>query len=236
MNDYRATISQQVRRSPSVVAPGGFLQPWNTPEGATVQKDWVQAYIDAGYGFQVTVGAFSTPVTGGGAGTVLDQDQPELVLSVPSGVAIWLYRVTAQCLTPLIATDADESEILLALDKDTASNAGSGTGTVETPLNLRMNNNNTSSVTAVSANTSNITNPTLDMELARAIVVGDVQGTAANALWGQLALNYEPKRIPLLVGPCAVYLYWGGTVATTGFAQAEWIEPPASIVDDLLGL
>ena len=188
--------------------------------------DWRQRAIMAGKGFQVTVGAFSTPVTGGGAGTILDQDQPELVLSVPSGYILVPLRFTVQCHTPLLATDADEAEILIAADRAAASNASGSTGTVETIFNLRTDLTTGSMVTAVSANTGNITNPTLGIELARRVVTGDMNGTPANALWGLLDLEYEPNNPPFIVGPAAVYFYWGGTVATTGFAQATWVELP----------
>lgn len=188
--------------------------------------DWRQRAIMAGKGFQVTVGAFSTPITGGGAGTVLDQDQPELVLSVPSGYMLVPLRISVQCQVPLLATDADEAEILVAVDRAAASNASGSTGTAETVFNLRTDLTTGSMVTAVSANTSNITNPTLGIELARAVVTGDVQGTAATALWTPLDLVYEPSNPPFIVGPAALYLYWGGTVATTGFAQVTWVELP----------
>jgi len=62
------------------------------------------------------------------------------------------------------------------------------------------------------------------MELARTVLTGDVQGTAANALWGKLDLLYEPLTSPIITGPAMLLVYWGGTVATTGFAQIEWIE------------
>lgn len=57
---------------------------------------------------------------------------------------------------------------------------------------------------------------------------GDVQGTAATALWGDLGLLYEPAVPPTIVGTAAVYVYWGATVATPGFAQLAWAEAPTT--------
>lgn len=195
-------------------------------DGALDIRDWKLARIFEGRGYHVSIGAFSTPITGGGAGTIFDQDQPEGVLSIPSGVTLIPVRIHVQTQTPLLATDADESEILIAVDRLAASNASSATGTAETIFNMRTDNPQSSLITATSAVTTNITNPTLDIELASSRLVGDVQGTAATALWTKQELLYEPVDPPLIVGPAAVYLYWGGTVATTGFAQVQWIEIP----------
>jgi hypothetical protein len=185
--------------------------------------DFIQNYVNMGHGFHVSIGAFSTPITGGGAGTIFDQDQPEGIISVPSGTAILPFRIGVHCQVPLLATDADESEILIAVDKDTAW-AGDGTVTTETAFNLRMNHTRTSGCSVASAATANITNPTLDIELARRVITGDVQGTAATALWTPLDLEYQPRVVPVLFGPCALYVYWGGTVATPGFADIQFLE------------
>jgi hypothetical protein len=177
--------------------------------------------------FQVDVGAFSTPIVGGGNGTIIDQDQPEAFISVPSGTTIFLNRVAVQCQTPLLATDADEAEILVAVDRAAATTIGTAQ-TTETALNMRTDNKRSSNCSCYSAATANITNPTLGIELARKVITGDINGTPANALWGELDLVYEPKVKPIIVGPAAVYVYWGGTVATSGFAQIQWVEVPST--------
>ncbi len=53
-----------------------------------VNADWRQALIARGYGWHFDVGAFDTGITGGGAGTVIDLDQPEFGISVPSGYTL----------------------------------------------------------------------------------------------------------------------------------------------------
>ena len=196
-------------------------------DGALHQMSWREARIWEGKGFRCEVGTFSTPVTGGGAGTILDQDQPELTIAIPSGTTLIPIRIHVQTQTPLLATDADESEILIAVDRLAASNASSSTGTVATVYNMRTDLGTSGSlVTAVGANTVNITNPTLSFSLAHSVVVGDVQGTPATALWTKQELLYEPLAPDLIAGPATLIVYWGGTVATTGFCQAAWIEVP----------
>lgn len=221
MSDMRIAVPQGT----------GYRALEGTFDGAAFMADWRQKLILEGRGFIVNVGALTTPITGGGNGTVLDAEQPEFVVSVPSGTAILPFRVAVQCQLPLIAADSDESEILIAVDR--TQTVSGGTATAETIFNLRTDNSRSSACTATSAYTADMTSPaspTLGIELARAQRVGDVQGTAANALWSELSCLYEPQVVPVLMGPCALIGYWGGTVATTGFAQIMWVEIPSTWV------
>ena len=198
---------------------------------AMCSADWRQAFIARGYGRHVDVGAFSTPIVGGGNGTILDQDQPEFCLSVATGYTIIPLRFHIQCQGPLLAADSEETEILIAVDR-VAAWAGDGTVTSETPLNMKTSGS-AADVTCFSAGTANITNPTLGYELAHKVKIGDFQGTPANAMWTDLELLYEPKNPPFLVGPCAVYGYWGGTVATTGFANLDFLVIATTLISGL---
>lgn len=197
-------------------------------DGSLVSSNWIQAAIFKGLGHIVNVGAFSTPITGGGNGTIIDQDQPEFVVSVPSGTSIMPIRIEVTCQVPLIAADSNEAEILVAVDQDTTGVTGA-TDTDETIYNLNTLISVASSCTATSYTSVNLTTaPVLDIELMHKVLVGDVQGTAANANWGELYGLYEPLAVPILNGPCNLIGYWGGTVAVTGFASIQWVEFPTS--------
>lgn len=199
----------------------------STLDGALFTQDWYAGRIIEGRGYHVSIGAVSTPIQGGGAGTVFDAEQSEGVLSIPSGTTIIPFRIHVQTQAPLIAADNDETEILIAVDRTAVSTASGSTGTAETIFNLRTDLGSTGSlVTAISANTSDHNTPTLGIELAGMHANADVQGTAATALWNRFDLLYEPKVPPMIAGPAALYIYWFGTVATTGFAQVQWIEIP----------
>lgn len=201
---------------------------------ALLSADWRQAMIARGLGWHVDVGAFSTPLTGGGAGTTIDQDQPEFGLSVASGYTLIPLRFHIAVLPGLQTTDSHETEILIAVDR-AAAYAGDGTVTTETPVNLRTNLGTTaaSGLTCFSAATANITNPTLGMELAHAAKFTDVQGTAATVNLMDLVLLYEPEHPPLIVGPACVYGYWGGSIAADGFANLDFLVIPSSLVTGL---
>ena len=187
-----------------------------------VPFDWKQRAILQGRGFHVDVGAFSTPIVGGGNGTVIDQDQPEAMISVPSGTSIIPVRVSVQIQPGLAVTDLDENEILVAADISQASD-GTGTMTTETALKMFVGQGSTL-CTCYSAFTADTTAPVVGMELARKVETMDLLGSPANG-WGHVVdLLYTPDPAPVLVGPCMLLVYWGGTVALSGFAQIEWIE------------
>jgi len=182
--------------------------------------DWKQRAVLQGRGFHMDIGAFSTPIAGDT--TVIDIDRPVGYVSVPTGTSIFPIRITAQTLLPLVATDADEAEILVGVDIAAAADA-SGTHTDETALKMYLGQG-TSLCTCVSAQTDDMTvAPVLGMELARAHTAAEIV-SAAGTFWSRLELLYEPDTPPVLVGPCALYIYWGGTVAVSGFAQIEWLE------------
>lgn len=195
--------------------------------------DWRQAFVARGFGWHFDVGAFSTPITGGGAGTIIDLDQPEFGISVPDGYTCIPLKFNVDAQIPQLAADDDECEILIAADR-TAAWAADGTVTTETPTNMRSDITNGCPLRCFSAATADITDPVLGIELERQVIRGDLNGIAANALWPYLSLRYAPVAPPVFVGPCAIYGYWGGTVAVPGFANLDFIAVPSALVTGLV--
>jgi hypothetical protein len=188
-----------------------------------LNTDWKMGQILEGRGFHVDVGALSTPIAGGGnQGAVILSDWPQLCISVPDGTSIIPIRIDVSAHVPLLAADSNECEILAAADI-VAANKTSGTATAETAVNMRTGLTQTSKCTCRSAFSAVCTAPTLGLELVREVITGDVQ-SAASVLWTPLKLLYIPIYPPMLDGPCALYVYWGGTVAVSAFAQMEWLE------------
>ena len=186
--------------------------------------NWKQQAVIEGHAMNAQVGTLSTPIQGGGAGTILVIDEPQATISVPTGTAILLMKVRVDCQVPLLATDADEIEIVLAIDR--AAAVADGTATAETPLNMRTDLNTsllgvTTAPTVKSAYTVAMTDPVLTYELAHPVKVGDVQ-TAVGTTWTKLGLDYDPEFSSAIVGPATVIVYWGGTVAVTGFANLTY--------------
>lgn len=214
---------------------GGETQQAASPLGAAMVAYQIDQMIARGFGRSVTVGAFSTGIVGGGAGTVLDQDQPELAIGVPPGYTIRPIRIHAQVQTGLVAADNDENEALVAVDVYGLWQ-GDGTSTAETPQNLRTDLKGGSACRVGSAFTGNMTTtrtdntsaaPILDLELARTVQTVDIiLATGGDGtLMKELNLLYEPMIPPYIVGPATVLVYFGGTVATIGgFIEAAWVE------------
>lgn len=192
-------------------------------DGSLVGVDWLQSLIMAGYGSYIDVGALTTPIVGGGNGTIVDLDQPEVNIGVPTGRTIVPVRIHIQCEVPA-DTDADVEEIIIGYDR-LATNAG-GTFTDEVIKNMRTDMVGSSLCDANSAYSGDQTvSPTVN-EIARA-------GTVTNVLTSgitnkQFELLYEPKHPLFIVGPAQLICYWGGVAAMSGFAQVFWVEFPTT--------
>lgn len=206
---------------------------------------YLDRMIQAGYGRSMTVGAFSTGIVGGGNGTVFDQNQPEFAVAVPAGYVLRPIRIEIVVQGGLATTDSDETEALVAVDSRGLWR-GDGTLTIETPSNLNTKFDKGSACRCGSAFSADMTTttlggaeataePVLDLELARVTEDADLQGTAANMVYRQVRLLYEPTYPPF-IGPYATLLgYWGGTRATIGgFAVVQWVEAPPATMEQYI--
>jgi len=221
MDDFRSNY--QGYDAGLTIQPGRCL-----PGGVMVGTNWIQGLIARGFGWHVSVGTLTTGIQGGGAGTIIDLDQPEVLVSVPANYILIPHELRIEVEVPLLAADSEVSEIIMAVDR-TQKWDGVGTSTSETALNLRTDITSGAPTTQNSAFTGNMTaEPVLSFDLARKQALGDFQGTAANAMWTQFDLIYQPKYPPLLVGPAMLLCYWGGTVASTGYAQLAFCVVPSS--------
>jgi len=203
-----------------------------TSDGSLVTKDWRMAMVDEGRAFVVNVGAFTTPVTGGGtAGVTMDPNAPEFILSIPNNISVYPKRILIAVQPGAMAAEADETEIVIGVDQDQARGT-TGTATAETIYNLNTLHSRASSCTATSAYTANTTLPVLDIELAHAVQEVDSfthgGGSGTTLRVQRFELLYEPDAPPRINGPAMLCIYWGGTIAALGFATIEWYELPES--------
>ncbi len=198
--------------------------------GGQVVSDWRQAFIARGFGWGIDVGTLTTPIVGGGAGTVLDLEQPELAINVPSGYAMVPLRISVETQIGLQTTDAHENEIWIGFDRTQVQTAG--TSTAETPYNLRSDLSG-APFTSFSAYTADGVATPVIQTLARKQATTDLQGIAANLNVYQFDLVYEPINPPIIVGPANISVYWGGDIALPGFAQAFVLVFPSTLVTTL---
>ena len=199
--------------------------------GSALVADWKQALIARGFGWAVDVGTLTTPITGGGAGTVLDLEQPELAINVPSGYAMVPLRIAVETQLGLQVADADEHEIWIGFDRTQVQTAG--TSTTEVPGNMRSDITAAAPFTCFSAYSADGVAAPVITTLARKQAAADLQGTAANMNVYQFDLVYEPLSPPIIIGPAHIAVYWGGTIALPGFAQAFVLAFPSSLVTGL---
>jgi hypothetical protein len=209
-----------------VAADGAEVESAATRDGATFTADWYLRQVMLGRVFSAMVGALSTPVVGGGNGTVIDLDQPEFGLACPATHTFVPLLIRVQLTTPLAATDADEAETVAYLDLSGKPLLDGTWTTTITPINRKTACGISSVCTVKSACTADTTDPTESMDLFHTLIVADMNGTPANAMWTKNEILYEPNIPYFVQGATGMFIHWGGTVATSGFAQVSWAEIP----------
>lgn len=216
--------------TPQVVADGNARATRQSRTGELFTQGWKQALALEGRVHSVTVGGITAGgntilITGGGAGTTIDQDQPEAGVSVALNTTIIPIRIQVATQVDMDA-NGEVGQILVAYD--TAAAMVGGTGTTPTVVNHITEGGVDSLATVLTAVTADITDPTVSGLLASAMAVGSDNGVAANAVVNDLRLDWQADEPFMLVGPAAFYVYWGGTAAVPGLATITWAEIPTS--------
>lgn len=178
--------------------------------------NWKQDLVAQGKVWRVSVGGMSAGgdvalITGGGAGTTIDSDQPEIAIGVDSGYFLIPLRVQVACRVDVDA-DTEVGDILVVADR-TQGVPTSVTGTVETPDN-QLDGGASFPGRAFSAITADITDP-VDSEVLAYKTIREADVTAAGSIIAQLDLDYNPDFADLIAGPCGLYVMWGGTAAVS---------------------
>ena len=190
-------------------------------DGSAVLADWKQAAVMGGFGFMANSGALSTGVAGGGVSSVLDIDRPNFVLSVPNGTAILPLRIGVHLQSGAPA-DGNEVEILIAVDQDKEAPT-SGTATARIIYNMNTLAAKASTCVARDTFSVTLTDPVLDLELARKVIEYDKAASGEVAVICDLI--YEPETPPVINGPASVIVYYGGDAAAVGgFCDIQWLE------------
>ncbi len=199
-------------------------------DGSVIKSDWMQAAIMGGYGYMVSDGAIVTGQTGGGQGTTMDISEPEVAIGIPNGYCIMPIRIQVGIEPGAYNAENDETEILIAADQDTIlSNLGNTTADTLSVFNMNTRCGLTSACSAFGGYSTSLTDPTLDLELAHWASTADTDGAPATIVTHMCNLLYEPEHPIILNGPAALFVYFGGTVATTGYTSIQWLEFPESV-------
>lgn len=201
------------------------------PGGVLPTADWIMQLIMRGFGWHFSIGSDITPITGGGAGTVFDLEQPEGIVSIPAGWTMVPFDINVDVQPGLQTTDSHVVDIILSVDRSQAWN-GTGTATTETPNNLRTDIAAGCPLTVRSAFTADVTTITLapTMDLARWSGKTDFQGTPADSIIRTAQVRYAPARPPLVVGPAMMLLYFCGSIAVVGYASFNFLAVPSALL------
>lgn len=197
-----------------------------TRDGALFAANWKMAAIMEGRGFHANVGSLTTPITGGSTGNIIDLDRPSFLLSVPSGITVLPLRIEVCVGLPVGAADANEIDIMIAVDQDKAW-ASVGACTAVVPYNMNTLHSRATACTVRRTFTSNATAPVNDLELAHYTKVF-TNYTTVGCVWTESKLVYEPVAPPIINGPAMMSVSWGGTAACQAFAAVQWLEYPTS--------
>lgn len=223
----------------SPVAAGAMDYLRMTRLGQLLTADWKLNLLLSGKLWRVSVGALTagaaeTLITGGGAGTVPDMEQPEIIVGVDAGYYLIPIEIDA-CVTSDIDAPDDYLAIMAIMDR-TNSAPTSLTGTVVTPEN-QLDGAGAFPGRAFKEVTADIEDPVyseLLMYRRKQVIENVLNGTSTNVtapVLNDLVLHYEPSVPTIGKGPCSIVVMWHGSVAATGLATvvfgcvpADWVE------------
>lgn len=227
-----AIIKAKARQDTAVsrVSESGEVYTRATRDGALFTCDWKTGLIMEGRGFQFNVGTLTTPISCPSTSTPLI-DKPDWAIGIPDGTSLLPIYIEGAMLVTTGTLDADELDILVAVDQDTFLTQASGSATIVYPTNMNNKHSRTAScwVNKTYSATFDTTDPTYDIELAHVTQVWETF-TSVATYWMEAKLLYQPKTVPIINGPGVI----SGTAATKAgasmFWTVQWIELPTSLV------
>lgn len=207
MSEYKVVTS-----TPQSLSPGAAAVASVNKRGEIIGMPWhVQLGLE-GKLFAAMAGTETAPITLGN--TVIDNDQPEFILRVPTGTTV--IPLFAQIV--LEATGAALFEGGMAVED---SDPGSGTSTVadQVPTNMKSRGAG-STCTARQLVTANLTQVNLRW-IWRCGEPADLDSAVGGNRFNWTYMDNIP---PLLVGPAALMLYAANGTSGTGFITLIFAE------------
>jgi len=147
----------------------------------------------------------------GGAATIENLETPQICCGVDEGY--FLIPMEVDLSVESLADAANDHVHMLVIADRTQTVPTSVTGITEVPVNMLDGAPNFPGM-AYSAISVDITDPVMS-ELLQFRTVYALGTTVCNLTAN---LHYEPKTPSILKGPCSIYAFWGGTIATLGAA------------------
>lgn len=226
------------QKTPRLRSEGQRDELQGTRLGQLFTAGWKERLLLAGVCYSVTVGdganggGAPAGITGGGNGTTIDSDQPELAVGCKEGY----FHIPLRCRfggKVDLDADAEIGEWSLFADLTrTVTTTDIAQGTAKTPTNMLGGGPDATGL-VVSAVTGDITDPVCSMQLDYKVIRAAefvCNGSATNLTNGivtKMEADFQPIAPQLLKGPCMVVACFGGTAAVTGLIIYEYAEVPA---------
>jgi len=234
ITDIKAKVAQV---TPVVTGEGDLDYLKMSKLGALFTADWKTQLVIAGLVYSAHIGTLTTGadvgfIVGGGNGTVLDTDQPELMVGVDSGYLIPL-ELHVICDMDVDA-DGEYGEILFFADRSQAPpTTAVGTPGIVTPNN-QLDGGPAFGGRCFGGVTTDLLDPVMS-EFIDLVYVNTSEfvsnGAATNLTNGiahSLRMDWKADKLKLLAGPCQLVVAFGGTAAVNGMISLEFAAVPAS--------
>ncbi len=218
--DVKAKATQVTPVSP--IGEGDFEYPRMSKTGAMFTAGWKQQLAAAGLVWMATMGDLTaggdvSPITGGGNGSVIDNNQPEFVIGVDAGY--YLIPISANVgIKGNSDGDVDEFHILLYADRSAGPVTTNASATLVTPVNM-LDGGGAFPGRCWEASTADITEPVVSQWLDFVSQQSAQASAAGMTTMPVLHLDYNPKVPPILAGPCQIVLVFGATEAAVGIGN-----------------
>ena len=232
MNINAQLEAEAQQRGPSTKTDGASTELRATRTGQLLTANWKMELVLAGHAYNVTIGtvggeASITLITGGGAGTTIVNDLPEMAIGTPTGY----FHIPLSFICAVqgdSAANANVANIVLSADvTQLIAVPIAASATVEVAQNLLDGGPDSVSRCASAHHTTQITNP-VGSVILDFVTNYHAQVDATGTIIQTLKMNYAPSYPTLLKGPCSVFAHWGGTVAQAGMASYCWAEVPVA--------
>ena len=207
MSEYKV-----VTATPQSLASGAAALASVTKRGELITMPWHVQLANEGKVFVTAAGTETAPITLGN--TVIDNDQPEFILRVPTGTTV--IPLFAQIV--LEATGGALFEGGMTVE-DSDPTSGTSTAADQAPTNMKSRGAG-STCTARQLVTANLTQVALRW-IWRAGEPADLDSAVGG---NRFNWNYMDQIAPVLVGPAAVMLYAANGTSGTGFITLIFAE------------
>ena len=226
-----ADIKVEARQvTPEVTGEGDQDHPKMTKLGAMFTAGWKQQLIAAGLAWSAHVGGITAsadilPVVGGGNGTTIDTDQPELWIGVEAGYFLIPLEAHIAGYNDMV-TDNGITNIVLFADRTMSPVEAAVSATAVTPVNL-LDGAAAFPGTAYKACTANLSVTPVCSEILD--YVGQQCGAASTGTTiSGIKMDYVPESPSIIAGPCQVVMCFGGTDALSGMGVIKVACVPTS--------